>query len=159
MNAVEKMRLNYLLIPLFVIITASAASYFADTGMQWYKTIQLPSWTPSNTIMVYAWSAIFILAALSILLIWNRKHDEKKFGLIISQFILNALLVVGWNILFFNYQQIGLSFLNAVVLVTNIIFLIVIIWPLYRLAAFLLIPYSVWVLFATALTLNVWIIN
>jgi len=159
MNAIFKFRPNYIFIPLLIIITASAASYFADAGREWYKTIHLPMWTPSNTIMVAAWAIIFVLLGGSVLLIWNRNHEHKKFGLIIGLFVLNALLIVGWNILFFIYQQIGISFFYAIVLTANILYLVFLIWPFSRLAAYLLVPYTLWVLFATALTLNVWMIN
>jgi translocator protein len=159
MNAITKFRLNYLLIPLFVIITASAASYFADTGKLWYQTIHLPDWTPSSSLMVAAWAAIFILAAISLLLIWNRNFGEKKFKLIIGQFVLNAFLIVGWNILFFTYQQIAFSFFYAIVIIANLLFLVILVWPVCKLAAYLLIPYSLWVAFATLLTLNVWMMN
>ena len=156
---VSRFKINYLLIPLFAIITASAASYFADVGMAWYKTINIPDWTPSNSLMVIAWTIIFILGSLSLLIIWNKYSSEKTFGLIIALFTINALLIVGWNILFFSQQQMGLAFFQAILLVADLALLIVLIWPISPLAATLLFPYSLWVSFTTALTYNVWIIN
>jgi len=142
-----------------VLITASAASYFADVGMAWYKTINLPDWTPSNTLMAIAWIVIFALTSLSILIIWNKYSSKKNFGLIIVLFVLNAILYVGWNILFFTQQQVGLAFLPAILLIANLILLFILIWRFSPLAAYLLLPYSAWVLFSTALTYSVWIIN
>ena len=150
---------NYFFIPLFVIITASAASYFAETGRSWYKTINLPDWTPSGSVMVLAWTIIFVLSSLSLLILWNKHSSEKNFGVIIALFVLNALLIVGWNILFFSHQQIGLAFFQAMLLVANLILLIFLIWRLSPLAAYLLVPYSLYLLFSTVLTFNVWIIN
>lgn len=154
-----KFKPNYFFIPLFVTITASAASYFADTGRSWYKTIHLPNWTPSNSMMVIMWTIIFVLTSLSILIIWNKYSSEKKFGIIISLFIMNALLIVGWNILFFSNQMMSLAFIQALLLIINLFFLVLLIWRFSPLAAYLLLPYSVWVIFSTALTLNVWILN
>jgi len=154
-----KFRINYLLIPLFVIITASAASHFADTGMAWYRTINLPDWTPSNSLIVIAWTIIFVLTSLSILVIWNKYYTEKDFGLIISLFIMNAVLNVGWNILFFTQQQMGLAFFWAILLISNIILLIYFIWKFSPLTASLLLPYSLWVIFSTILIFKVWSIN
>jgi benzodiazapine receptor len=156
---IGRLKLNYLLIPLFVIITASAASYFADVGMAWYKTIKVPDWTPSNSLMVLAWTIIFMLSSLSILIIWNKYSSTKNFGLVIALFVLNAILNVGWNILFFNQQQIGLAFFQAVLLVANLTLLIFLIWHFSPLAAYLLLPYSAWVLLSTVLTFNVWMLN
>jgi tryptophan-rich sensory protein len=109
--------------------------------------------------MVTAWVMIFILTSLSILIIWNKHSSEKYFGLIIFLFVLNALLNVGWNILFFSQQQMGLAFFQAVLLVADLILLITLIWRFSPLAAYLLLPYSAWVLFSTVLTFNVWMIN
>jgi len=156
---ISRLKINYLLIPLFVLITASAASYFADVGMAWYKTINLPQWTPSNSLMVLAWTIIFVLSSLSILIIWNKYSSAKNFGLIIALFVLNAILNVGWNILFFNQQQIDLAFFQAVLLVANLTLLIFLIWRFSPLAAYLLLPYSAWVLLSTVLTFNVWMLN
>ena len=156
---ISRLKINYLLIPLFVLITASAASYFADVGMAWYKTINLPEWTPSNSLMVLAWTIIFVLSSLSILIIWNKYSSAKNFGLVIALFVLNAILNVGWNILFFNQQQIGLAFFQAVLLVANLTLLIFLIWHFSPLAAYLLLPYSAWVLLSTVLTFNVWMLN
>jgi tryptophan-rich sensory protein len=142
-----------------VIITASAASYFAETGRAWYKTINLPAWTPSSSIMILAWTIIFVLGSLSLLIIWNKYSSEKKFGTIISLFILNAILIVGWNVLFFSHQLLGLAFLQAVLLIISLLLLILLIWRLSPLAAYLLLPYSVWVLICTILTFNVWMMN
>jgi len=156
---ITRLKLNYILIPLLVIITASAASYFADVGMVWYKTINVPDWTPPNSIMVLAWSVIFVLSSLSILIIWNKYSSAKNFVLVISLFVLNAIFTVGWNILFFSQRQIGLAFFLAVLLILNLFLLIYLIRRYSPLAAYLLFPYSAWVLFSTVLTFNVWMIN
>ena len=156
---VSRFKINYLLIPLFVLITASAASYFEDIGMAWYKTINLPEWTPSNSFSVLMWTIIFVLTSLSLLIIWNKYSSEKNFGLVIALFSFNAILIVGWNILFFNQQQIGLAFFQGVLLVVDLGILIVLIWRFSPFAAFLLFPYSLWVGFATLLTFNIWMIN
>lgn len=154
-----KIRINYLLIPLFVIITASAASHFADAGLAWYKTINLPGWIFSNMFMLKVWIIIFVFTSISILIIWNKYSKERSFSLIIWLFVLNAVINVGWSILFYTQQQLGLALLESVLLVLNISLLIGLIWRFCPLAACMLFPYSVWVLFATVLTLNVWMMN
>lgn len=155
----SRVRPNYFFIPLFVIITASAASYFAETGRAWYQTINLPDWTPSDSLMVLAWTIIFVLSSLSLLIIWNKHSSEKNFGVVITMFVLNALLIVGWNILFFSHQQLGLAFFMAVLLIANLILLIYFIRRISPLAAYLLVPYSLYLLFSTLLTFNVWMMN
>ncbi len=157
----QKIRLNYFLIPLLVVITGSAASYFAQTGRVWYKTINLPIWiwTPSNTLMELTWTVIFILSSIAVLIVWNRYSAQKNFRLIMTLFILNAVINIGWYILFFGHQQIGLAFFHAVLLVSNVVLLIVLIWKFCPLAATCLLPYSLWVVFSIILTFNAWLMN
>jgi translocator protein len=155
----SRVKPNYFFIPLFVIITASAASYFAETGRAWYKTINLPGWTPSGSIMVLAWTIIFVLSSISLLIIWNKHSSEKKFGVVITLFVVNALLIVGWNILFFSHQQLGLAFFQAILLIINLFIIIYITWRFSRIASYLLIPYSLYLLFSTMLAFNVWMMN
>jgi tryptophan-rich sensory protein len=66
--------------------------------------------------------------------------------------------MVSWNILFFGHQQIGLAVLQAILLVSNVVFLIVLIWKFCPLAATFLLPYSLWAGFATILTFNTWLV-
>ncbi len=122
-----KLRLNYFLIPLLVIITGSAASYFAQTGKEWYKTLNLPTWTPTNSTMAFVWAGIFLLSSISVLIIWNKYSRQRNFGLIIMLFILNAMINVGWNIVFFCHQQLGLAFFEAILLFSNLVLLIILI--------------------------------
>jgi translocator protein len=150
---------NYFFIPLFVIITASAASYFAQTGRGWYKTLSVPAWTPDGSLMVLIWTIIFILITISLLIIWNKHSAEKNFGIVISLFVLNGLLVVGWNVVFFSYQQPGIAFFEAILLIASLCLLIFLIWRFSRLVAYLLIPYTIYLLFSTVLTFNVWMMN
>ncbi|MGB5288396.1 MAG: TspO/MBR family protein [Ignavibacteriaceae bacterium] len=156
---VRRFKINYLLIPLFAIITASAASYFAATGRAWYQTINLPAWTPSGSIMVLAWTIIFVLSAISLLIVWNKYSSEKNFRLIVALFILNGMLIVGWNVLFFSHHLMDLAFLHAIFLIINLFLLIILIWRISATAAYLLIPYFAYLIFSTVLTFNVWMIN
>ena len=92
----SRVKPNYFFIPLFVIITASAASYFAETGRAWYKTINLPDWTPSGSIMVLAWTIIFILkffiSAYNLEQIFIKKKLCTNHCTICSQCIINCRL-------------------------------------------------------------------
>ena len=155
----SRIKPNFFLIPLFAIITASAVSYFVDAGRLWYNSINLPGWAPSNSIMVTVWTIIFILSSLPILIIWNKYSSEKKFGVIISLFVINALLIVGWNVLFFSHHLLILAFFQAVLLVIDLFFLVLFIRRFSPLAAYLLFPYSASVIYVTILTLNAWIMN
>jgi tryptophan-rich sensory protein len=127
--------------------------------MGWYKTIKLPSWTPSGSVIGTVWTILFILAAISALIIWNQLAHDSRFWWIVVLFILNAVLNVGWSWLFFNQHFLGAAIFEAGLLGLSVVALVILIWPASALAAALLLPYAAWVAFATFLTYNVWSLN
>ncbi len=64
-----KLKPKYFLIPFFVVIVAWVGRWLTGRGMDWYKTIKLPAWTPSGSVIGMVWTAIFILAAISAVII------------------------------------------------------------------------------------------
>jgi len=155
------MKINHILIPLCVLVVAIVGSMFTNGGMTWYKTIRLPSWTPSGNIIGAVWTILFILTACSALLFWNKSVIEHQgvFWVIISIFIVNGILNALWSYLFFTRHAIGTSVYEAGTLALSVVALIVLIYPYALLSALLLIPYGAWALFATYLTYNVWLLN
>jgi len=149
------MKLNYIIIPLIAFLVATIGSFFTGTGMDWYETINLPSWTPPGYIIGIVWTIIFILTAISALIVWKKPRN----WLIIIIFLINAFLNVFWSYLFFNQHLIGAAFFEAVILDITVFILIFLIWPLSKLASLLLLPYGLWTAFASFLTLVVWFMN
>jgi tryptophan-rich sensory protein len=152
-------RKNYIFIPLTVIVVAVLGGLLTAGGMGWYKTISLPSWTPSGRFIGTVWTIIFILSAISALLVWNKFTRGARFKWTAAIFIANAVLNVGWTFLFFNRHMLLSSVWEAGLLSASVIALIVLIWPRSRLAAALLVPYALWAPFALYLTYAVWILN
>lgn len=153
------MRPNYLLIPLIVALIATIGSWFTDQGMEWYQTINLPSWTPPGSTIGMVWTGIFILSAIAILTVWNRTKRDKRFWVIISLLGLNGVLNLAWSFLFFYSGLIGVAFWEAVLLDISVIGLIVLIWPKYKWAALLFLPYALWGGFAAYLNYIIWTLN
>ncbi len=153
------MRLNYVIIPLVAFLTALLGSLLTSRAMDWYKSIAKPSWTPPGSIIGAVWTILFILGAISALIVWNGLPHDTHFKWIIAVFIINAILNVGWSWLFFGQHVLGLAIFEAGLLGLSVLALIILIWPGSRLAASLLIPYAAWVCFATFLTYKVWSLN
>jgi benzodiazapine receptor len=153
------MRLNYIIIPLVTLATALLGGRLTSGGMGWYKSINLPTWTPPGAVIGAVWTVLFILAAISALLVWNRAPHDSLFWLIIAIFIVNAVLNVAWSWLFFGQHLLGGAIIEAGVLGLSVAALIIFIWPVSFIAAILLVPYFVWVAFATFLTYKVWSLN
>jgi len=153
------MKLNYIIIPLVAFLTAGIGSWITNGGMDWYRTINLPAFTPPGYIIGIAWTIIFILSAISALLVWNRFPRDKRFKWIIELFIINAFLNVSWSCFFFSFHFLGWAVFGAAFLFISVILLIFLIRPLLRLAAILLYPYAIWTAFATYLTCVIFKLN
>jgi len=153
------MKLNYILIPIYAFLVATIGGWLTNTGMDWYKTIKLPSFTPPGAIIGAVWTTIFILSAISALIVWNMALHNNRFWLIIGIFILNGIINVTWSLLFFNQHFLFTSIIDAAFIGVSVIALILLIWPLSRPASFLLFPYAGWVSFATYLNYLIWTLN
>ena len=153
------MKLNYLLIPILVFITAFLGSILTDPNSTWYKSLKLPSFAPPGYVIGIVWTIIFILCAISAIIIWNKLPHNNLFGWIIIIFVINALLNIGWSLLFFNQHQILASLIEIIFLEISVILLIVLSWKGAQIASYLLMPYAAWVLFATYLTYNIYQLN
>lgn len=153
------MKLNYLVIPLTTLGVAWLGSWLTNSGLDWYRTIKLPAWTPPGSVIGFAWTVIFILGAISALIVWNKVPHQGRFWWIIVVLLINAGLNIGWSFLFFNQHLIGPAVWEAGLLGLSVLVLIIFIRPLSGWSSILLMPYLAWVIFATYLVYSVWLLN
>lgn len=154
------MKANYLIIPLVTVAVAVIGSRFTSSGLGgWYRSINLPAWTPPGGVIGLVWTTIFALSTASALIVWNAPNAKAKLPLFAALFLLNAALNVLWSYLFFSRHRIGAAVFEAILLDLTVIALIVLAWPISRPASALLMPYAAWVAFASYLTYNVWKLN
>ena len=154
------MHISYILIPLITILVASIGSILTTRSVAtWYRTIRKPSWTPPGAVIGAVWTVLYILAALSALLVWNLPDGTPVPLAVASLFVLNAVVNVGWSWVFFFRHRIGLAIWVCLFLDLTIVLLIWLIAPLSSLAAWFLVPYAAWVTFASYLNYRVWAMN
>lgn len=153
------MKKNFFVIPLITVIVAVSGSWLTNAGMSWYRQINLPAWTPAGSIIGAVWTVLFILAALSALLIYNLIPKGKKRRQIMWVFFANAVLNVFWSALFFGWHLLGFAIIEAVILALSVLAIIILAWPRSKAAAVMLMPYFAWVCFAAYLTYCVWSLN
>ncbi|MBW2990130.1 tryptophan-rich sensory protein [Candidatus Woesearchaeota archaeon] len=135
-------------------------SFFTASSVStWYVGLAKPSFNPPNWVFAPVWTALFILMGISLYFIWEKGFKAKgvKTGLLLFsvQLILNIL----WSILFFGLQNPLIAFIEIVVLWIAILFTILKFYKVSRTAAYLLIPYILWVTFAAVLNLAIFILN
>ena len=133
---------------LTVLIVASIGSFFTkDVNSSWYQSIK-PSITPPNFVFPIAWSILFFLIGLSLYFAWISKMKK---GEIIILFGANFILNIMWSYFYFALHSPLTAFIDVIFLEVSIIALIFALKPHSKLASYLLIPYALWVLFASVL--------
>ncbi|MFA5745432.1 MAG: TspO/MBR family protein [archaeon] len=139
---------------------AVIGSLFTQTGPgSWYTTINQPPITPPNIVFPIVWTTLFILMGLSLYLIWSqphkyRKDPEKKVHTMMwfyAQLIVNIL----WSMFFFGLHSPVAALMCIFVLDGLVAITVIKFYGLHEKAAYLLMPYLIWICFATIL--NFWI--
>jgi benzodiazapine receptor len=125
----------------------------------WYTTLERPVFTPPNWIFSPVWITLFLLMGISLFLIWRRGLAGKKVRVALSFFGVQLLLNILWSVLFFGLRSPLAGFIDIVVLWVAIVLTIFYFFKISKVAAILLLPYIVWVSFASALNFFIWRLN
>ncbi len=155
-----KIKLNYIVIPLFTIAVSTLGGYFTSQGVgDWYKELIKPEWTPDGSVIGIIWTLLYILVTAIVLVYWNKYRNEKNFNIVIGLFIVNAILNATWSFTFFTLNYIALALAHIVLLNLTTLVLIILLWPTSRLLSLGLLPYIAWVTIAGTLNYFIWILN
>ncbi|MEX1131655.1 MAG: TspO/MBR family protein [Flavobacteriales bacterium] len=125
----------------------------------WYMEIEKPSFNPPNTIFGPVWTVLYIMMGFAAGLIWSNGTEDSKVRRGLALFGVQLLLNVLWSLLFFGLKSPGLALVDIGLLLLTIILCIRAFHPIDRWAAYLMIPYLLWVSFATVLNASIWILN
>jgi tryptophan-rich sensory protein len=121
--------------------------------------LEKPSFNPPNWIFGPAWTILYLLMGISIYLVWQRVKENKNNKKVMFIFWIHLFLNTIWSIIFFGFQNVGLAFINIVVIWFFIVLLMILFWKIDRRATYLLIPYLLWVSFASILNLSILLLN
>lgn len=137
------------LIACFVV--AGLGGWFTSMGMpEWYATLQKPSWNPPSWVFAPVWTTLYILMAIAAWLVWK----EAGFGgatAALSLFFIQLLLNFTWSGLFFGLGSPGWALVEVLLLLAAIVATTVLFFRHSTAAGVLMIPYVLWVSFATLL--------
>ena len=124
----------------------------------WYKTLAKPAWNPPDSVFGPVWTTLFILMGIAAWLVWQR-NGFKGAAMPLSLFATQLVLNVAWSWIFFNLHQPGWAFVEIIVLWLAILGTTVAFFRCSKLAGALLVPYLVWVSFASVLNFTIWRMN
>lgn len=145
-------KVNYLVLIsclIVVFLVAYIGSMFTSDSVNsdWYNSIK-PAITPPNFVFPVVWTTLFVLIGLSLYLVWQKSKNKKKIILIYG---LNFVLNIVWSYLYFGLRNPAGSFAEIFLLDASIVLMISTSWKIDKKAAWLLVPYLLWVTFAAFL--------
>jgi tryptophan-rich sensory protein len=125
----------------------------------WYAALNKPSFTPPSAVFAPVWTVLYLLMALSLFLILRAGRDAARRKRALSIFALQLVLNILWSILFFGLRSplAGLADIAALWLI--ILLTILLFSRISKIAAWLLVPYLLWVSFATLLNASILTLN
>ena len=124
----------------------------------WFHTLNKPTFAPPDMIFGPVWTALYILMAVSVFLLLKEPTNKSKLipiTLFIAQLILNLL----WSPVFFGNMDIKGGLVIVISLLIVLILTIISFYRISNTAGLLLIPYLIWVIFASALNYQYYILN
>ena len=124
----------------------------------WYAALNKPSFNPPGYLFGPVWSALYILMGVSMFLIWNTPKTKLR-QKALTVFGVQLFFNFWWSILFFSFHTILLSLVDILLLWFLIIYMITLFKKIKPVAAYLQIPYLLWLTFATVLNICIWYLN
>ncbi|MEI7788483.1 MAG: TspO/MBR family protein [Chlorobiaceae bacterium] len=142
-------------------VFAFAGSTFTPVpGSEWYYTIlKKPSWNPPDWLFPPAWSLLFTLMGIALYLVVQQQSEKTNIQGALTVFGLQLLLNLGWSAAFFGLHSPLIALLVIVPLWLAILLTIIKFKAVYPPAGYLLIPYLLWVSFASYLNFTIWHLN
>ncbi len=134
---------------LVVIAVAVVGSIVMDNQAEsaWYAQVK-SAITPPNWIFGPVWTILFILLALSLAFAWDSAKDKKQRGRVILSYGLNFFFNVSWSVLYFGIHNSAAAFIDLIALWISVVVMVGVTWRRDIRAAWLLLPYLLWVTFA-----------
>ena len=141
----------YLIFPLVVgSIVGLVISPYID-----YNTLVKPPLSPPSIVFPIAWTIIYILMGISYFIFKLNNNDDKTSIIYYLQLFVNAM----WSIIFFVWKLRFFAIIWTLLLLFLVIYLFILFLKKEKISAYLNIPYILWLLFATYLTIGVYILN
>lgn len=125
----------------------------------WYAALNKPSFNPPNWLFAPVWTILYILMGIAAFLVWRRGLSANGVKIALIFFALQLILNVAWSVIFFNYHSPFYAYLEIIALWLSIVLTIVFFYQVSRPAAWLLLPYILWVSFASLLNFTIWRLN
>ncbi len=156
-----KKKLTYIAISVFICLLIGSLSSFATQSSvnTWFVALNKPSFNPPNWLFAPVWTILYTLMGIAAGIVWAKGTHHIWVKTALYHFGFQLLLNTAWSIVFFGLRQPIWALM--VIIMLMILLGLTIRWfhVVSRTAAYLLVPYFLWVCFATVLNYKIWELN
>ncbi len=152
------------LIPLAVcvisVLVTGSISGLANAGSinTWYREIRKPVFNPPSWIFGPVWTVLYLLMGISLYLIWEKRSHPLATAAF-TVFGIQLALNFCWSFLFFYFRSPGWAFAEIIAMWAAIVWMLLVFRRIEPAAAWINLPYLLWVSFATVLNGSIWYLN
>jgi tryptophan-rich sensory protein len=146
-------------VPLVVLLgTISGRASGSGYGNPWFDALAKPDFMPPGWVFGAAWTILYILLGLVLAMLLHARGAHRR-GRVIALFLLQLALNYAWSPVFFAWHQVGTALTLVGAMIALTVALVVLLWPIRRVAALLMLPYLFWLCFAALLTASIYTLN
>lgn len=152
---------SYLVAIAIPLLFGMISALLTKDNMQIFDEITKPPLSPPAALFPIAWGILYILMGVSSAMIYNSINDQNRdlARQALTYYIISLAFNFLWSILFFNLRVFAIAVLCLAILLFFIIKTALSYFKINRVAAYLQIPYILWVIFAGYLNIAIAIIN
>ena len=125
----------------------------------WYAGLIKPSLNPPSWIFGPVWTTLYALMGIAAFLVWKKSLDHKDVRKALTIFLFQLVLNAVWSIIFFGLHSPLWALVDITLMWLAIVWTMVLFYKISKPAMWLLVPYILWVSFASYLNYSIWIIN
>lgn len=135
------------------------SSLLTKDTMQKYKELVQPSFSPPGWLFPIVWSILFLVMGIASYRIYISGYQKAKVKNALVFYVTQLVFNFFWTIIFFRFDLKGFAFVWIIILLSLIIITTLKFYKIDKIAAYLMIPYILWVGFASFLNLAIWQLN
>lgn len=142
-----------------IILGGLGATVTSGSIDGWYASLNRPPGTPPNWVFDPVWSVLYFMIGISFALVWHKLGRAFFKSPAFTVFAVQLLLNLAWTPVFFGAHWIGVALLIIIAMIGSILLTIRKFSPHSKPAAWLLVPYLLWVCYATYLNAGYLMLN
>ncbi len=123
----------------------------------WYATLNKPSFSPPDWLFGSVWLILYLMMGVALYLNWIKKSKQAKCN--VRLFFIHLFFNLIWTPIFFGAKNLFLALIIIIIIWVLIVVMIFKFWKVNKVSSLLLIPYLLWVTFATLLNYSIWKLN